>query len=164
MGSTHIQLEVALRASDVIRARLELFLRRLGLACLAWCALAAAGIYFLPVGTAGHNPVAVIAVILGPPLLLLLIIIGNASRQFRAAPNVEPMHYCFHDDGIDIGSSKKAGWIPWEAFQDAVETPSAFLIFLEADQHYLIPKRFFTDPADTNALRQLLAGVTKKTA
>ena len=164
MEPTRIHLEVALRASDVIRARLELFLRRLGLACLTWCALAAAGIYFLPVGTAGHNPVAVIAVIFGPPLLLLLIIMGNAGRQFQAAPSIEPMHYCFHDDGIDIGSSKKAGWIPWEAFQDAVETPSAFLIFLEADQHYLIPKRFLTNPADINALRQLMAAVTKKSA
>ena len=56
------------------------------------------------------------------------------------------------------------GWIPWEAFHEAIETPSAFLIFLERDQHYLIPKRFLTDPADTNGLRQLLAGVTKKTA
>jgi hypothetical protein len=158
---THIRLEVALRASDVVRARLELFLRRLGAACVAWCVLAAGGVYLLPLGAAGLNAVAAVSVILGPPILLLLVVTWNAHRQYQAAANPEPMRYCFHDDGIDIGSSQKAGWVPWEAFTDAIETSSAFLIFLEGDQHYLIPKRSFPEPQQADKLRQLVASAIR---
>ncbi len=157
MEPTHIRFEVALRASDVVRARLELFLRRLGPACVIWCVLAAAGVYLPPLGALGLNPFAAAAFILGPPVLLLLVVTWNAGHQYQAAANPEPMRYCFHDDGIDIGSSQKAGWVPWEAFTDAIETSSAFLIFLEGDQHYLIPKRSFLDPQQADMLRQLLA-------
>jgi hypothetical protein len=157
----HIQLEVALRASDVVRARLELFIRRLGPACLIWCVVAAAGIYLLPLGAGGLNVLAAAAVIAGPPVVLVLVIIWNARREYRAAVNAEPMHYCFHDDGVDVGSSKKAGWIPWEAFSGGIETRSAFLIFLEGDRHYLVPKRCFADSRDAAMLRTLLASVIK---
>lgn len=157
----HIQLEVALRASDVVRARLELFVRRLGPACVIWCVAAAAGIYLLPLGAAGLNTWAAAAVIAGPPVLLGLVIIWNAQREYRAAVNAEPMHYCFHDDGVDVGSSKKAGWLPWEAFSAGIETRSAFLIFLEGDRHYLVPKRCFANSREAAMLRALLASVIK---
>lgn len=162
MEPVHIQLEVALRASDVVRARLELFVRRLGPACLVWCVLAAAGIYLLPLGAGGLNAWAAAAVIAGPPLLLGLAVAWNAKQQYQAAADAEPMHYCFHDDGVDVGSTQKAGWLPWEAFTDAVETGSAFLIFLERDRHYLVPKRCFADAREAARLRELLASALKR--
>lgn len=162
MDPVHIRLEVALRASDVIRARLELFLRRLGPACLVWCLLAAAGIYLLPLGAAGLNVFAAAAVIAGPPLLLALAVAWSAKRQHQAAADAEPMHYCFHNDGVDVGSTQKAGWLPWEAFTDAIETSSAFLIFLEQDRHYLVPKRCFADSQQAGMLRELLASALKR--
>ncbi|MDA1314471.1 MAG: YcxB family protein [Acidobacteria bacterium] len=162
MEPIHIQLEVALRESDVVRTRLELFVRRLGPACLIWCFLAAVGIYVLPLGVAGLNVWAAAGVIAGPPVLLLLVITWNAKREYRAAANAEPMHYCFHDDGIDIGSTQKAGWIPWEGFSDGVETNSAFLIFLEEDRHYLIPKRCFANFQQAALLGELIASSIKR--
>ena len=163
MASREIRLEVALDETDVVRASWELLLRRAGALLVIWCVLAGVVAYlslqsFAPIDW--RTLIATTALVVGPPTILIVLVAWNARRQFRQArDDLRPIHYCIHDDGMDIASVKRSGWIPWEGFRDAIEIPSAFLVFLEKDQHYLLPKRCFTGSDDVDELRKLLAEV-----
>ena len=94
---------------------------------------------------------------LRPAAILFELVIWNARRRFKqAALELRPIHYCLHDDGMDVSSVKRSGWIPWEAFQESVEIPSSFLLFLEKGEYYLLPKRCFERPNEVDGLRDLL--------
>lgn len=167
MEPQQIRLEVSLEASDVIRASWELLLRRAGGLFAVWCALAGVAAYLgLEDASALDWPTlaVVAAVMVGPPAMLVAGVVWNAQRNFRQAEGeLRPIHYCIHDDGMDVASVKRSGWIPWEGFRESIETPSAFLVFLEKDQHYLLPKRCFTGADDVDGLRRLLAdGIHQK--
>jgi hypothetical protein len=168
MEPQQIRLEVSLEASDVVRASWELLLRRAGVLFAAWCVLAGVAGYFA-VGDAAALDWPTLAVVsammVGPPAILVAVVVWNAQRKFRQAETeLRPIHYCIHDDGMDVASVKRSGWIPWEGFREAIETPSAFLVFLEKDQHYLLPKRCFAAADDIDGLRRLLAdGIRSKT-
>lgn len=161
MEPQQIRLEVSLEASDVVRASWELLLRRARVLFAAWCALAAVFLYYSLGDVAALDWLvitAVVAIMVGPPAVLVAVVAWNAQRQFRRAKHdLRPIHYCIHDDGMDVASVKRSGWIPWEGFREAIEIPSAFLVFLEKDQHYLLPKRCFTGSDDVDELRKLLA-------
>lgn len=167
MEPQQIRLEVSLEVSDVVRASWELLLRRAGVLFAAWCVLAGVAVYFALGDAAAFNlrTLAVVAaVMIGPPAMLVGVVVWNAQRQFQQAENeLRPIHYCIHGDGMDVASVKRSGWIPWEGFREAIETPSAFLVFLEKDQHYLLPKRCFAAAGDVDGLRRLLAdGIRSK--
>ncbi len=160
MEPQQIRLEVSLEASDVVRASWELLLRRARVLLAAWCALAGVATYFA-MGDAADldwtTLTVVTAIMVGPPAMLIAVVVWNAQRQFRQAETeLRPIHYCIHDDGMDVASVKRSGWIPWEGFREAIETPSAFLVFLEKDQHYLLPKRCFVEAAEIESFRRLL--------
>jgi len=128
---------------------------------VAWCILAGGALLFsLADATAldWRAGIAAAGIVFGPPAVLAALVTWNARRQFRQAENdLRPIHYCVHDDGMDVASVKRSGWIPWEGFREAIETPSAFVIFLEKDQHYLLPKRCFAAADDVDGMRRLLA-------
>ena len=142
-----IRLEVKLEATDVVRASRELLIRRTGVLFVVWCAIAGVGLYLFLAGTGSSGfgwPIvlAILAAAFGPPAILFELVIWNARRRFKqSAHELRPIHYCLHDDGMDVSSVKRSGWIPWEAFQDSVEIPSSFLLFLEKGEYYLLPKR-----------------------
>lgn len=160
MAQQPIRLEVKLEAADVVRASRELLIRRTGALFVAWCAIAGVVLYLFLAGTSGFDWPIVLAVVagaLGPPATLFELVIWNARRRFKqAAHELRPIHYCLHDDGMDVSSVKRSGWLPWEAFQDSVEIPSSFLLFLEKGEYYLLPKRCFARPEEVDVLRDML--------
>lgn len=155
-----IRLEVKLEAKDVVRASRELLIRRTGVLFVAWCAIAGVGLYLFLAGNSGFGWPIVLAILagaFGPPAILFELVIWNARRRFKqAAHELRPIHYCLHDDGMDVSSVKRSGWIPWEAFQDSVEIPSSFLLFLEKGEYYLLPKRCFERPNEVDVIRDML--------
>ena len=160
MAQQPIRLEVTLEATDVVRASRELLIRRTGALFVAWCAVAGVLLYLSVAGTSGFDWPTVLAVVagaFGPPAILFELVIWNARRRFKqAAHELRPIHYCFHHDGMDVSSVKRSGWLPWEAFQDSVETPSSFLLFLEKGEYYLLPKRCFAPPSEAHEFRHML--------
>ena len=163
MAQLPIRLEVTLEATDVVRASRELLIRRTGALFVAWCSVVGVVLYLSVAGTPGLPGfdwlivLAAVAGAFGPPTILFELVTWNARRRFKqAAHELRPIHYCFHDDGMDVSSVKRSGWLPWEAFQDSVETSSSFLLFLEQGEYYLLPKRCFARPREVDGLRDML--------
>lgn len=160
MPQQPIRLEVKLEAADVVRASRELLIRRTGALFVAWCALAGVVLYLFLARNSGFDWPIVLAIVagaFGPPAILFELVIWNARRRFeQAAHELRPIHYCLHDDGMDVSSVKRSGWLPWEAFRNSVELPSGFLLFLEQGEYYLLPKRCFERTSEVDGLRDML--------
>jgi hypothetical protein len=159
---TQVYLNVRLERADVVQAALALFFRRAKWMIIVWDAAFVAvvvvvaldwpkeGLLARPLGIA-----ALVLVML--PVLVIGALFWSARRQFeRASSDPQTIRYHFCADGLDVGSQKRAGWLPWEAFSGAVETGSAFLLFLTPGEHYLLPKRCFDNSSDVDAVRRLL--------
>lgn len=69
--------------------------------------------------------------------------------------------YAFDAEGMRVSSGSGALRFPWAAIFRAIETPQAFLVFVQSSQFFVMPKRAFA-PDDLSELAELLASVPKR--
>ncbi len=72
------------------------------------------------------------------------------------------LSYSFRDAGIRIETYVATADLKWVVVQTAKETSSAFLLFINTNAAYMLPKRCFEDPAQVAAFRELVRGQVVK--
>jgi hypothetical protein len=94
------------------------------------------------------------------PLMLLFIYLVsyftvNSALKFN--PNIAgPFTYKFSEIGFSVVGPTGAGENNWAAFPWVCETREQFLLFVHKNLAYVIPKRCFTEKADSNSFKELL--------
>ena len=154
-----VDVEVDLSLGDVFQAACALFLRRARYGVVFYGVLLVIVLGLL--ANSGGSPVSpagkALAVGLGAlPVLLLAAIYASSKVQFSRAATPQKMRYHFCPGWLDVSSDKRSGFLPLETIHEAIETKSAYLLFLSPGEHYLIPKRCFRGPQEVDQLRDLL--------
>lgn len=93
------------------------------------------------------------------PLLSAGILLAptlDAKKLVKSAPNKAGITYTLSEPGVGLKSIQADNTVYWSTFKRAVESPDAFFLFLTKYSALVIPKRFFSNPDDIAAVRQLI--------
>jgi len=83
-----------------------------------------------------------------------VVVLRNLFRRLAGA--AEHTQVEISEEQITATSRATAVRIEWNRFVRAKESPGAFLLYCDADQYILVPKRAFRDNADVAAFRSLV--------
>jgi len=87
----------------------------------------------------------------------------RAWRQVKRTPNLQgTVRYEFGEDGYLMTATHSTADIKWTAIAKWKEGKHSFMIYANANIGNLIPKRFFQNTADVDAVRTLLQTRVKK--
>ena len=160
MGASGIEVSVLLRPAEVNRAGCLLFLYRAKVLVIGyfilWCVLVGLILSSSQTSDLFRGTLqAAAAALAAVPVLVIGAIIWNARPRRPGGQPPEPMHYHLCPSSLEIRSTRRSGWLPWEALSEVIETSESFLVFLTPREHYIIPKRCFQNGRQVAAARDL---------
>lgn len=90
-------------------------------------------------------------------LYLWPILFFRSYRTFKKTPNLQgPIHFRFDDQGLSFDGPHASSEMKWGAILKWKESKSTFLVYQNPRIGSIIPKRFFSTPADVDGVRELL--------
>ena len=103
------------------------------------------------------NHVAVITVGVMIPAFVWLAILNRCRETFKGTPNLKgSVRYEFDDVGFRVVALHSTGETQWGAITKWKEGKRVFVLYRSPKLAEIVPKRFFENAANVNALRELL--------
>ncbi len=153
----YMQIQYELTPADIMASQSLFQWRRSRL--VSW-GLTLYGVLFFLWGLlmliAGSLSLAVVPLILGTfaatfmPVIMPRLLLKNWSKARK--PN-GPTTLSTSPDGVEISHSLARLSMKWEMFIDVLEGPTLWLLFIQPQFYYVIPKRAFASVADQDLFR-----------
>ena len=153
-SSTGLTIRVRLTADDVYRGFLTLLLRK-----SFWYAaqMAFAFLLIFALNPRWFSPIAFVVVGSIYIFYLAAYLYWASARAIRTnAAYRNELEYAFDESGLDSSGSTFHNHHEWSNFRSVIEDSKIFLFCPSSSQMVVVPKRFFSDVSQIEALRQLL--------
>jgi YcxB-like protein len=96
-------------------------------------------------------------------LYMWFFVFYRARRQIKQSPNLQaPIQYDFDEGGYRMTASHSNSDIKWSAIAKWKEGKHGFIIYANVNFGSIVPKRFFQNAADVEAVRGLLKAHAKR--